>query len=353
MAEMNSNNQGGFTPRQGEFSPRTKGGKKRRVNKDGVLTLLFIALIAIIVVVLIIFLVKAIVGSGNPANTTAPEQTASTPAESTSSTGGSQATEPTTEQTSGQNPGGYATIQLSSSAMLRGPLVVVDGSHQYVTPAGNDNTLTSLYNQPGFKTTYRLKNSHIALRYEIIESFSAMLDTLKATFASSSLSEDYLLITGAGTVNDPSATIDYTDENSSGYSFDIRVYITSSGKNRRLNSDEQAWLAANCQKYGFVLRYEEGKEGVTGVIADLYHFRYVGIPHSTYMKASNLCLEEYVTLLKNYSYESPLSITSGAKKYDVYYVKATGELTAAYVPSGSVYTVSGNNSDGFIITVEK
>ena len=349
---MNTNNQGGFTP-------RTKGSKKRRVNKDGVLTLLFIALIAIIVVVLIVFLVKAIASGNSPQKTTAPEQTATTPAQTTAATEPSSTTAATTEATTaattqgGTVVDGYATVNLSSSGIFKGSLVVISDKNNYIAPTGDDNTLTSLYNQPGFRTSYRLKNSHIALRYEIIEQFAAMMEILKARFNTTSLADDYLLITNAGTVNDPTAVIDYADENSSGYSFDVRVYITSTGKNRRLNADEQAWLADNCQKYGFVLRYEEGKEDVTGVIADLFHFRYVGIPHSTYMKANDLCLEEYVSLIKNYTYKTPLTIKSGSKTYEVYYVKAAGAVTTAYVPAGAVYTVSGNNSDGFIITVEK
>jgi len=352
---MNTNNQGGQAPRQGGFTPRTKGGKKRRVNKDGVLTLLFIALIAIIVVVLIVFLVKAIASGSTPQKTTGPEQTATTPAQTTTATGPSSTTAATTEATTqgGTVVDGYASISLSSSGIFKGSLVVISDANNYIAPTGDDNTLTSLYNQPGFRTSYRLKNSHIALRYEIIEQFAAMMEILKARFNATSLADDYLLITNAGTVGDATAVIDYADENSSGYSFDIRVYITSTGKNRRLNADEQAWLAENCQKYGFVLRYEEGKEDVTGVIADLFHFRYVGIPHSTYMKANNLCLEEYVSLIKNYTYKTPLTVKSGSKTYEVYYVKAAGAVTTAYVPTGAAYTVSGNNIDGFIITVEK
>ncbi|MBR6050251.1 MAG: D-alanyl-D-alanine carboxypeptidase family protein [Clostridia bacterium] len=358
---MNANNQGGYgqrpyrqAPNQNGFTPRTKGGnKKRRVNKDGVLTLLFVALIAIIVIVLIVFLVKAIASSGDPSKTTEPSQTATTPAQTTATDPSSTSSTAPTGTTQSGGVEGYAAISLSQSGVFNGPLVIINETNQYTIPTGDDNTLTSLYNQPGFKTSYRLKNSHVALRYEIIEQFASMINMLKSRFASTSLAEDYLLITNAGTVNDPSAVLDYSDENISGYSFDIRVYITSTGKNRILNKDEQAWLADNCAKYGFVLRYEEGKEDTTGVIADLYHFRYVGIPHSTYMKANGLCLEEYVSLIKNYTYKSPLTITSGAKTYDVYYVKLAGPATTAYVPTGAVYTVSGNNVDGFIITVEK
>ena len=354
---MNTNNQGGSSSQGGGFTPRTKGGKKRRVNKDGVLTLLFIALIAIIVIVLIVFLVKAIAGSSTtPQKTTASEQTATTPATGTAATdpiSTTSATEATTPAQTGEVVEGFTSVKLSLSDVFKGQLVVINETNLYVMPTGDDNTLTSLYNQPGFKTSYRLRNSHIALRSEIIDRFAAMMEALKAKFNTASLSEDYLLITNAGTVNDPSAEIDYSDENSSGYSFDIRVYITSSGKNRRLNADEQAWLADNCRTYGFVLRYEEGKEGVTGVIADLFHFRYVGVAHATYMKANDLCLEEYVSLIKNYTYKTPLTVTVGTNQYDVYYVKATGASTTAYVPVGSAYEISGNNVDGFIITVEK
>ena len=54
------------------------------------------------------------------------------------------------------------------------------------------------------------------------------------------------------------------------------------------------WLAEHCWEYGFILRYPEGKENITGIINEPWHFRYVGVEVSMDMKDSGLCLEEYL-----------------------------------------------------------
>jgi len=54
------------------------------------------------------------------------------------------------------------------------------------------------------------------------------------------------------------------------------------------------WLHAHCWEYGFILRYTEEKEAITGYINEPWHFRYVGTEVSMDMKDSGLCLEEYL-----------------------------------------------------------
>ena len=60
----------------------------------------------------------------------------------------------------------------------------------------------------------------------------------------------------------------------------------------------EIWLAEHCQEYGFILRFPEGKESVTGVMYEPWHFRYVGVPAATYIMENGLCLEEFVELYK-------------------------------------------------------
>ena len=50
----------------------------------------------------------------------------------------------------------------------------------------------------------------------------------------------------------------------------------------------------HCWEYGFVIRYQEDKEKLTGYLAECWHIRYVGLPHSLDMRDRNLCLEEYL-----------------------------------------------------------
>lgn len=57
------------------------------------------------------------------------------------------------------------------------------------------------------------------------------------------------------------------------------------------------WLAENCWRYGFVIRYPEGKTEITGVIYEPWHFRYVGTELAKELTDSGLCLEEYMQML--------------------------------------------------------
>lgn len=113
-------------------------------------------------------------------------------------------------------------------------------------------------------------------------------------------------------------------------------------------------------KYGFILRYPAGKEQITGIGHEPWHFRYVGVPHAEIMVKHNLTLEEYIGFIKDFSYENrPYILERGEQNILVSYVKAEGTGDNRSSSSGSVtiefsdvhpYTVSGNNADGFILT---
>ncbi len=61
------------------------------------------------------------------------------------------------------------------------------------------------------------------------------------------------------------------------------------------------WLADNSYKFGFILRYPEDKEDITGIVYEPWHFRYVGRYHAEAMYELDMCLEEYVEYLKKNS----------------------------------------------------
>ena len=64
-------------------------------------------------------------------------------------------------------------------------------------------------------------------------------------------------------------------------------------------TDAYKWLMENCADYGFILRFPKGKESVTGVIYEAWHFRYVGDPEIAHkIMDSGLCLEEYLAQTK-------------------------------------------------------
>ncbi|MCR5102406.1 MAG: M15 family metallopeptidase [Butyrivibrio sp.] len=61
------------------------------------------------------------------------------------------------------------------------------------------------------------------------------------------------------------------------------------------DTDAGKWLAANSYKYGFVLRYPLGKEDITGIEFEPWHFRFVGVDAASVMYNEDLCLEEFWT----------------------------------------------------------
>ena len=84
-----------------------------------------------------------------------------------------------------------------------------------------------------------------------------------------------------------------TSEHEIGLGFDIM-----SEDHQKLDEafgDTQAgiWLANNSYKYGFILRYPKGKEDITGIQYEPWHFRYVGIDVATSIYNQRSTLEEY------------------------------------------------------------
>lgn len=88
-------------------------------------------------------------------------------------------------------------------------------------------------------------------------------------------------------------TVPGASEHQIGLAFDI---VTPSF--RRLvegfaDTDAGKWLAENSYKYGFILRYPKGKEYITGIKYEPWHFRYVGVEAATVITERGITLEEF------------------------------------------------------------
>lgn len=90
-----------------------------------------------------------------------------------------------------------------------------------------------------------------------------------------------------------------TSEHQTGLSADITDIYREFKTKKLENTDTFKWLYKNCDKYGFILRYPKDKEDITKVIYEPWHFRYVGVNAAKYIKENNLCLEEFLDLIKN------------------------------------------------------
>lgn len=83
-------------------------------------------------------------------------------------------------------------------------------------------------------------------------------------------------------------------EHHTGLAFDLNVPGAAFG-----DTAQYLWILENCWDYGFILRYTDDKEGITGFLGEEWHVRYVGVEHSQKMKALGYCLEEYIDYLNH------------------------------------------------------
>ena len=105
-------------------------------------------------------------------------------------------------------------------------------------------------------------------------------------------------------------------------------------------------------RFGFVERYPRGKEAVTGIAHEPWHFRYVGVPHAASMGQEGLTLEEYVDYIRAYPWgRRTRDYEQGGLCVSVSYLPAADrEGMDALAGREHPFAVSGNNVDGFIIT---
>ncbi|MBW7456192.1 M15 family metallopeptidase, partial [Paenibacillus sepulcri] len=57
---------------------------------------------------------------------------------------------------------------------------------------------------------------------------------------------------------------------------------------------EAKWLAEHADEYGFIIRYPEGKEDITGYKYEPWHIRYVGKEIAKVVASEDLTLEQYM-----------------------------------------------------------
>lgn len=181
-----------------------------------------------------------------------------------------------------------------------------------------------------------------------------ILDGYRTSTEQQQLYDDDLAETGLET-SERVAKPGYS-EHQTGYAVDL----TTSSTWDYDGEGDYSWINENCWKYGIILRYPEDKSDITDIQYEPWHYRYVGVPHAYYMSQHDMTLEEYINFIKGFTYvsgssefEYALEIEYDNTKCEVYYVPSDdgSDLTYIPVPSGENYEISGNNSDGFIVTV--
>lgn len=257
-----------------------------------------------------------------------------------------------------------------------GDLLLINNSYSASFPSDLSN-MVSIYDYQrdqsnlastkiGGKMTYSLSADTIYLRSDALEAFNAMVldycKTIDITSASSDSASDLEIAWGGyGAGNTGEYLTDIRD-----YGKDFYDHCLGTSLTLKYNSDHTriteeklkkdfAWICENAHKYGFIIRYPNSCSEHTGLDGKTrVHLRYVGVAHATYMYENSICLDEYLDLLRStYTYGYPLTVQAGDKSYEIYYAKVIADPTYIYIPRDAVYTVSGDNINGLIITVEK
>lgn len=92
-----------------------------------------------------------------------------------------------------------------------------------------------------------------------------------------------------------SVAVPGTSEHASGLALDIVSTQYGELDEKQAETAEAKWLAENCWKYGFILRYPPEKSAVTGIIFEPWHYRYVGKDAAKEIKEKDITLEEYLS----------------------------------------------------------
>lgn len=83
-------------------------------------------------------------------------------------------------------------------------------------------------------------------------------------------------------------------EHSTGLAFDIVALSYQILDEKQEKTAEVQWLQEHCYDYGFILRYPKGKEDITGIDYESWHYRYVGMETASYIKEKEITFEEYI-----------------------------------------------------------
>lgn len=374
------------------YRPRKTGGPS---NTLLILLIVLVLLVFSVSVVAIVYLLKS---PGNPTPETTPPDPGSTPIVTPENS-----TEPPVTDPPQPSVGlTFYGTPIDTTELYRGDLVLVNGQNPYnfTVNAEKDAKATDLYNiwKPYPNYCYKLTGTKV----KTLPFLGNYLNTFFDAFLSETGENDYLVTSCYRTYEIQEETLAdmiekygseaealrYTakpgySEHHTGLVMDVYVF-TDDQVTYKLGEakmpDLYNWIYTNAAKYGFIQRYKAAKESITGYAEESWHFRYVGTPHAEIIEENGFCLEEYIDFLRGYTYPNCLSYEAkNGKNYLIYYepvktetvvipevrdedgnvitpastTEKMSDKTTVHLPHNASYLLSGNNVDGFIVTVTR
>lgn len=182
------------------------------------------------------------------------------------------------------------------------PSIIIQDENTELLLVNFDNPLPQNYEPVELINLFEQKGRHFQLSRSDIEINRTVFDAMQNMFLSAKNDgvEGFIITSGYRTFEEQAiiyasnkngtAAPAGTSEHQTGLAFDVTAY----GNGNFESTPQFKWLVKNCAEYGFILRYMEGKEDITGYPYESWHYRYVGIPYAKEMMDAGITLEEYL-----------------------------------------------------------
>ena len=249
-------------------------------------------------------------------------------------------------------------FQMDISDIHRGNLILINTKNIYDIP--EDHGFVDIAE---FKTSsYRLADGVFLLSNSVIEPLNDMMDAFYAETGNNSITvisafrdyqrqqeilDEYIAIVGRKEASKWAATPGYS-EHHAGLAVDLGIY--SDGVTRTfLRTSVTEWFFQNSAQFGFIPRYSDSKTSITKTAFEPWHFRYVGVPHASFIRQMDFCFEEYIDFISGFTCDEPYTAVYNNAEYEIYFTKDL----EIHIPYGCEFDISGNNIDGFIVTIKR
>ena len=248
-------------------------------------------------------------------------------------------------------PSNYTTTTFAEGQLSVGSLLIVDETHPYVgvqatvQPSSN-NRVKDENNNDLYKGDY----GDVNITQQTLDAFNLMMKDFHAAnsgktgytagrlWLKSLYNHEMELTDATKAVLKTGCALILEDQDLNGSIYDPET---------KKGIGAYQWIYDNAADYGFILASDaEGEENI---------FRYVGVPHASYMTENEKTISEYIELLKGRTAHKPMQRSAKnaegeSVRYHVYYIASDSE--SFFVPVNSeAYEVSGDNVGGYIVTV--
>lgn len=242
------------------------------------------------------------------------------------------------------------TIEYSFSDTKVGPLLVVNSnSEAYDFELNPESKLVSLKSNiptADGSAIYTLRRDDMLANEEALRALNEMLEDFNKQANDKQAAKNLSVWTAYRSFVAQNSLNSSVKGGHSDFHTGMLFELTVGGTQTSIKTDSTFnWIYENAHKYGFIERYPESKSSYTGVSDFDNAFRYVGTPHSTYIKENGISLEEYVDTIQK---SAGLAVSG----YKVSYVKANEIGSTEITHNYRVYSVSGDNMGGLIVTAK-